>query len=106
MQSKFITTQVAAVMVVAIAGWVGMVLGLAIFANWSDGAIVAMSTGFGAILVNSVISIGNQARNRQVLESTAQKVETIVHQTNAMASDERQDIANRAVAVALDRRDS
>lgn len=96
-----ITTQLAAVIVVGLLGFVGLILGLAVLADWSDGAIIGMATAFGAVIVNTVIAVRNQQKTAEVLVHQDEKLDTITRQTNGVSHDERQDIANRAVRAAL-----
>lgn len=74
-----ITTQVAWVIGVSVVAFAGLIVGLAVWADWSDGAIVAMVTAFGGLLVNTVIMI----RNQQV--QTA-KLDEIADHTNGTLS--------------------
>jgi hypothetical protein len=74
-----ITTQVAWVIAVAIVAFVGLIVGLAVFANWSDGAIAAMVAGFGGLIVNTVLIL----RNQQV---QGEKLDEISEHTNGTLS--------------------
>jgi hypothetical protein len=92
------TTQLAVVIASGIIGFVGLILGLAVLADWSDGAIIGMATAFGAVIVNTIIAVRNQTKTAQVLDDQDVKLRTIVEQTNGLSETERQDIAERAAA--------
>jgi len=96
-----VTTQLAIVIATGITGFVGLILGLAVLADWSDGAIIGMATAFGAVLVNTIIAVRNQVQTRLVLDKQDDQLDTIKQQTNGMSERERQDIADRAVAAAI-----
>lgn len=91
-----ITTQLVAMIAIIIVGMVGLVLGLAVFANWSDGAIVGMVSGFGTIATGLIMAVRNQQQTTQTLKEQDQKLDTVVAQTNGLSERERQDIADRA----------
>jgi hypothetical protein len=95
-----VTTQLAIVVCVGILGIVGLIVGLAVFASWSEGAIIAMVTAFGAVILNTIITIRNQSKTNETLESQDVKLDTITAQTNGLSEIERQEIAERA-AVAV-----
>lgn len=98
-----VTTQLTVVIVSGIVGLIGLVVGLAVLAHWSEGAIIAMVTAFGAVFVNAYMTVRNQAKTAQVLEGQDVKLKTIVEQTNGLSDRERQDIANRSVATIMAR---
>ena len=91
-----ISTQTTVVIVAGIIGLLGLVIGLAVFAKWSEGAIIAMVTAFGAMFVNAFMTVRNQAKTAQTLDAQDVKLDTVVRQTNGMSEAERQDIAERA----------
>lgn len=104
-----ISTQFVVLVAVVITGMVGLVLGLAVLADWSDGAIVGMVSGFGTIATGLIVAVRNQQKNAETLDqlqrvigagqrSTAATLHTVVQQTNGMSEAERQDIAERAAA--------
>jgi uncharacterized iron-regulated membrane protein len=97
-ESVKLTNQLAIVIGVGVFGIVGLVLGLAVLANWSDGAIIGMVTAFGAVIVNTVVAVRNQAKTAEVLQGQDEKLATIERQTNGLSETERDDIARRAVA--------
>ncbi len=91
-----ITTQVAAVIIVGVLGFTGLILGLAVWADWSDGAIVAMCTAFGALLINTIVSVRNQVQTRETLVDQTNQLDQVIRQTNGLSEAERQDIADQA----------
>lgn len=98
---KGISTQLTVVIVVGLLGFVGLILGLAVLADWSDGAIIGMATAFGAVIVNTVIAVRNQQKTAETLDDQDSKLQTIVRQTNGLSEEERQDVAQRAAAAAI-----
>ena len=96
------TTQFAAVIVVGVVGFVGLILGLAVLADWSDGAIIAMCTAFGALLVNTIVTIRNQQKTVETLTGQDDKLDTITQQTNGLSERERDDITTRAAVKAIE----
>jgi hypothetical protein len=91
-----LSNQLALVVVTGVVGFVGLILGLAVLADWSDGAIIGLATAFGAVIVNTIIAIRNQARTAEVLTQQDEKLDTITTQTNGLSGREKQDIAERA----------
>lgn len=63
-----LTTQSAIVVTAAIVGMVGLILGLAVFADWSDGAIIGMISGIGSILVGLIVAVRNQQKAADQLD--------------------------------------
>jgi hypothetical protein len=96
-----LTTQLTAVIITSVLGLAGLVLGLAVWASWSDGAVVAMVTIFGTIAVNLIVAIRNQQKTAETLAGQDEKLDLIEHQTNGLSAAERDDIANRAVRAVL-----
>lgn len=96
-----LTTQLAVVICIGALGMGGLVLGLAVWANWSDGAVVGMVTVFGTIMVNLVVAIRNQQKTSETLVAQDRKLDTVVAQTNGLSELERDDIARRAAAAAI-----
>lgn len=84
--STKITTQVAVVIVVGIVAIVGLIFGLAVWADWSDGAIVGLVTAFSGLLINTVIVV----RNQQVQGA---KLDAIQEQTNGHLTQRDDNIA-------------
>lgn len=93
-----LTNQLAAVICVAVVGVAALVACLAIWANWSDGAVVGMVTVFGTIAINLIVAIRNQQKTAETLGQQDEKLDTITAQTNGLSDRERQDIADRAAA--------
>lgn len=93
-----LTTQLAVVIITAIIGIGGLIVGLAVLADWSDGAIIGMVTAFGAVIVNSVIAVRNQAKTAEVLTAQTEQLDTITEQTNGKSDAEVQRIVERALA--------
>lgn len=91
-----ITTQLVVMIGIIIVGMVGMVLGLAVLADWSDGAIVGMVFGFGTVTTGLIMTVRNQQQTTATLKEQDQKLDTVVAQTNGLSEIERQDIADRA----------
>jgi hypothetical protein len=77
-----LTTQLTIVIVSGILGIVGLIVGLAVLAQWSDGAIIAMVTAFSAVIVNTIIAVRNQAKTAEVLQGQDDKLDRVVTQTN------------------------
>lgn len=95
-----ITTQFVAMVAIIVAGMVGLVLGLAVLADWSDGAIVGMVSAFGALATGLIFNLRGQQRTEQTLERQDKQLDTVIAQTNGLSELERQEIADRA-AVAV-----
>lgn len=101
-----LSTQLTIVIVSTTIGILGLIFGLAVWADWSEGAIVAMITAFGALLANTIAIVRNQAKTAEILANQDDKLDRVVEQTNGMSHAERTDIARRAAqeAVALSKR--
>jgi hypothetical protein len=84
-----------------LAGLVGLVVSLAIWADWSDGAIVGMVSAFGTIAAGLIVTVRNQQQTQVTLAHQDEKLDTIERQTNGLSTQERQEIANRAAAAAI-----
>lgn len=100
-QRSVFTNQLAAVVIVGILGFVGLIVGLAVLADWSDGAIIGMGTAFGAIIINTIVAVRNQNRVTETLGEQDVKLDTIQAQTNGLSELERQEIAERAAAAVV-----
>ena len=96
-----LTTQWAIVIGVSVGGTVALVIGLAVFAKMSDGAIVGLIGGIGAVLVNLIVVVRGQQKAAETLEHQDVKLEKIEQQTNGLSERERQDIAERAAAAVI-----
>lgn len=95
-----LTTQTAVVLCTALVGLVALVIGLAVFAKMSDGAIIGLIGGIGAAIVNLVVLARGQQTTTETLRSQDEKLDQITKQTNGLSEIERQEIADRA-AVAV-----
>lgn len=93
-----ITRELVALIAIIVAGAVGLVLGLAVWADWSDGAILGMLSLFGSLASGLILAVRNQQKTTEALETADQKIDTVIAQTNGMSERERQDIAERAAA--------
>lgn len=96
-----LNTQMTIVICSGILGIVGLVVGLAVFADWSDGAIIGMTSGIGSVLVSLIVAVRGQQITGQELQRQTEKLDTITEQTNGLSHQERQDIAQRAAAAAV-----
>lgn len=107
-----VTNQLVALVAVVLAGMIVMILGLAVLADWSDGAIVGMVSGFGTIATGLIVAIRNQQKTAETLDELqhqlgagqrvqVDKLETVVKQTNGLSDAERQDVAERAAAAVV-----
>jgi hypothetical protein len=111
-----LTKELTVVICVMIIGAVGLILGLAVMADWSDGAILAMFSLFASIATGLIAAVRNQQKTSETLDELqrqvgsgqrdqANKINTIVQQTNDLSDLARQDIANKAVRTVMDERD-
>jgi hypothetical protein len=98
-----LSTQWAVVIGVSVVGTVALVIGLAVFAKMSDGAIVGLIGGIGAVLVNLIVVIRGQQKAAEALEHQDVKLEKIEKNTNGLSERERQDIAIRTAEEVLAR---
>ena len=81
-----LTTQLAVVIGVGIAGIVSLVICLAVFAQWSDGAVIGLATALGAIVIILTVTVRNQAKTAEVLQGQDDKLDQVVHRTNGQLS--------------------
>jgi hypothetical protein len=93
-----ITKELVVLIAIIVLGAVGLVLGLAVFADWSDGAIVGMVSLFGSLASGLIVAVRNQQKTTETLTEQDVKLDTVIAQTNGMSELERQDIAERAAA--------
>jgi hypothetical protein len=98
-----LSTQWAVVIGVSVLGVVALVIGLAVFAKMSDGAIVGLIGGIGAVLVNLIVVVRGQQKAAETLQGQDEKLDTIERNTNGLSAAERQDIAERAAVAAIRR---
>lgn len=96
-----LTTQLAAVIIVGFVGIAGLVLGLAVLADWSDGAVIGLATALGAIVVNLIVAIRGQQRTAETLQEQNEVLDRVVEQTNGKSDAEIQRIARSAALEAL-----
>lgn len=76
---------------------------LAVFSGWTEGSILALAGILGGLGGGAAVVGGVAGRVEQVAEETQQQtrtLEVVQRQTNGMSTAERQDIADRAAAVA------
>jgi hypothetical protein len=97
-----ITKELVLLIGIIIAGAVGLVLGLAVWADWSDGAIVGMVSLFGSLASGLIVAVRNQQKTSETLEQQDRKLDTVVAQTNGLSELERQEIADRAAVAVVD----
>lgn len=107
-----LTNQLVALIAVVVVGMICMVVALAVYADWSDGAVIGLLAAFGSVASGLVVAVRNQQVTRAALDELQQqvgagqkdqavKLETVVRQTNGLSTEERQDIARRAAAEAI-----
>jgi hypothetical protein len=96
-----LSTQFAIVVCTAILGLFSMVVCLAIWADWSDGAVVGMVAGIGSALVAVATAVRGQQKTGEAVAALDRKSDVIVAQTNGLSEIERQDIAQRAAVTAI-----
>lgn len=97
-----LTTQLTVLILGTVFGMIGLVVCLAIWADWSDGAIVGMVSAFGTISAGILVAVRNQAKTGEVLERQDEALEVITRQTNGLSERERQDIADRAAVKVIE----
>ena len=95
-----LTWQVTTVVVVGVLGLVVLVIGLAVFAKMSDGAIVGLIGGIGAVIVNLILVARGQQKTAETLEQQDVKLDRVVEQTNGMSEAQLEEIADRAAGAA------
>lgn len=109
-----LTNQLAAVISVSVLGVAAMVVCLAIWADWSDGAVVGMFAAFGSLATGLVVTLRASAKSAEQVDllqrqvgagqkSTAARLATVVEQTNGMSTAQIQDVASAAAQAAVDR---
>lgn len=96
-----ITKELVFLVAIIVAGMVGLVLGLAVFAEWSDGAIIGMVSGFGTLATGLIVAVRNQQKTTESLEVQDRKLDTVVAQTNGLSELERQEIADKAAVAVI-----
>ncbi len=96
-----LTTQTAVVICFAIVASCALVLGLAVYAHWSDGAVVGLIAAVLAGAGTLIVQLRNHRQTADSLTQQDRKLETIERQTNGLSDIERQDIAARAAEAAI-----
>ena len=91
------STQLAVVVCVGIVAGTALVYGLAVFAHWSDGAVVGLVAAVG-VAAGTLVA---QLRSNSKLADQDKTLATIERQTNGLSEVERQDIATRAARAVL-----
>jgi len=97
-----ITKELVFLVGIIVLGASGLVLGLAVWADWSDGAIVGMMSLFGSLATGLIVAVRNQQKTSETLEQQDRKLDTVVAQTNGLSELERQEIADRAALTVID----
>lgn len=97
-----LTTQLVVLILGTVFGMIGLVVCLAVWADWSDGAIVGMVSAFGTLSAGVIVAVRNQAKTGEVLERQDEALEVIQRQTNGLSERERQDIADRAAVKVIE----
>lgn len=103
-----ISTQLAVIVCVGIAGLVTMVVFLS-RAGWSEGGIAGLVTGLGTVFATVAVTIRNQQKAADSLEllqrqigagqrDTSGLLHVVREQTNGPTEQKQQDIAERAIA--------
>lgn len=109
-----VTTQVVWLCVVVAVGLISLVLGLAVLAHWSDGAIIAMFSGFATLATGIILAVRNQQRQAEVLDQMGRaigagqraaesKLDTIKHQTDQVSEADRAQLAEDAATRAVEK---
>lgn len=81
-----LTNQVAAVVITSVLALFGLVVGLAVLADWSDGAIVGMVTALGGLMINTILIMRGQ-------QQASHQLEKIQENTNGSLSQRDDNIA-------------
>jgi hypothetical protein len=89
-----LSTQQAIVICVSVVTVSALVFGLAVYAHMDNAALIGLIAALGSTCGVLVV----QLRSNQKLTDQDRTLDKIVKQTNGASSDERQDIAERAVA--------
>lgn len=102
-----ISTQFVVLVGIVALGMIGLVLGLAVLADWQDGSIIGMVSAFGTLAVGLLAAIRGQQKTAEQINqlqqqvgagqrSNARTLDTVVEQTNGPASAERAQLARQA----------
>ena len=104
-----LTKELVLVVAIMVVGCGGLILGLAVFAHWSDGAILAMFSLFASIATGLIAAIRNQQKTAETLDQlqrqvgTGQRVQdeklaTVIDQTNGPSHADRVALVRQTVA--------
>lgn len=107
-----LTTQLAVLIGILFLGLAGLILGLAVLADWSDGAIIGMVSLFSSIATGLIVAVRNQQRTTETLDQLQQqvgagqrtqdaKLTTVVQQTNGPTTRERELLARETAAATV-----
>lgn len=88
-----LTKELVVLIGILMAGAVGLVLGLAVLANWQDGSIIGMLSLFGSLATGIIVAVRNQQKTVEQIDqlqrvvATGQRVaddqlSTVIEQTN------------------------
>lgn len=88
-----LTKELVVLIGILMLGAVGLVLGLAVLANWQDGSIIGMLSLFGSLATGIIVAVRNQQKTVEQIDqlqrvvATGQRVQdnqlsTVIEQTN------------------------
>jgi hypothetical protein len=88
-----LTKELVILIGILVLGAVGLVLGLAVLANWQDGSIIGMLSLFGSIAASLIVAVRNQQKTVEQINQLQEqvgtgqrvadaKLTTVVEQTN------------------------
>jgi len=95
-----VTTQLAVVICVGILTACALVFGLAVFAGWSDAAIVALIAAAGGGAGTLLVQLRAHRQTAEKLTAQDGKLDRVVEQTNGKSDAEVRRIALEALAEA------
>ncbi len=78
-----LTTQLTVLILGTLLGMIALVLCLAVWADWSDGAIVGMVSAFGTLASGVIVAVRNQQKTAEVLDGQGEQLATIERQNSA-----------------------
>lgn len=96
-----LTTQFVVLVLGMLAGMIGLVVSLAVWADWQDGSIVGMVSAFGTLAGGLILAVRNQQKTTETLADQDEKLNKIERQTNGLSSVERNDIAEKAATAVV-----
>lgn len=94
--------QLVTVIGIGVAGLVAMIYFLA-EAGWSEGGITGMVAGIAAALGSLIVLVRGQQTAAASIERLDRKTDTVIAQTNGLSDIERNDIAQRAARIVMER---